>query len=380
MIFAKLSTAIIVTVGPVLDAAGVAVTGGVVADFKLSKNGGAPAALNGSATLTHRHTGFYSLSLTATDVNTLGTAEVVIDDTVNTCPMKEIMVLPANSYDALVSGSGVGMRADVQGWLGTAPATPTVNGVPEVDLTHWLGTAAATPTVAGVPEVDVTHIGGDAQSAIDLKDFADAGYDPATNKVQGVVLTDTVTTYTGNTVQTGDAFARLGAPAGASVSADIATIEAQTDDIGVAGAGLTALGDVRIANLDVAVSSRLATAGYTAPDNTNIANIIADTNDIQSRLPAALVGGRMASNAEVVGDKNGYALSSAGVTAIWDEVVEGAYKAREYFRGIAAAVMGKSSLHEVGTPKYRDVGDTKDRIDAVTDANGNRTAVIIDLT
>lgn len=43
--------------------------------------------------------------------------------------------------------------------------------------------------------------------------------------------------------QTGDAYARLGA----------------------AGAGLTALGDTRIANLDAAVSTRLATAGYTAP-------------------------------------------------------------------------------------------------------------------
>ena len=37
------------------------------------------------------------------------------------------------------------------------------------------------------------------------------------------------------------AFTRLGAPAGASVSADIAVIEGQTDDIGVAGAGLTAI-------------------------------------------------------------------------------------------------------------------------------------------
>lgn len=38
---------------------------------------------------------------------------------------------------------------------------------------------------------------------------------------------------------TGDAYARLGAPAGASIAADIAAIEAQTDDIGAAGAGLT---------------------------------------------------------------------------------------------------------------------------------------------
>jgi len=62
------------------------------------------------------------------------------------------------------------------------------------------------------------------QSVIDLKDFADAGYDPATNKVQGVVLADTVTTLTGHTPQTGDSYARLGAPAGASVSADLADL------------------------------------------------------------------------------------------------------------------------------------------------------------
>lgn len=150
-------------------------------------------------------------------------------------------------------------------------AAESTAGTPRADVTHWLGTAAATPTVAGVPEVDLTHIGGDAQSGTDLKDFADAGYDPSTNKVQGVVLVDTLTTYTGNTVQTGDSFARLGAPAGASVSADILAvdnlvddlesrlgtpsnlgsgatvaanlvdIEGQTDDIGAAGAGLTAI-------------------------------------------------------------------------------------------------------------------------------------------
>lgn len=101
-------------------------------------------------------------------------------------------------------------------------------------------------------QVDMTQIGGDAQSATDLKDFADAGYDPSTNKVQGVVLTDTLTTYTGNTVQTGDSYARLGAPAGASVSADldmvagyldteIAAIKAKTDNLPAAPA---ATGDI----------------------------------------------------------------------------------------------------------------------------------------
>lgn len=40
---------------------------------------------------------------------------------------------------------------------------------------------------------------------------------------------DTLTTYTGNTPQTGDAFARLGAPAGASVSADVAALKTDLD-------------------------------------------------------------------------------------------------------------------------------------------------------
>jgi hypothetical protein len=43
-----------------------------------------------------------------------------------------------------------------------------------------------------------------------------------------VNLVNTLTTYTGNTPQTGDAFARLGAPAGASVSVDIAAVKTDT--------------------------------------------------------------------------------------------------------------------------------------------------------
>ncbi|HET6327066.1 MAG TPA: hypothetical protein VFG04_20465, partial [Planctomycetaceae bacterium] len=50
----------------------------------------------------------------------------------------------------------------------------------------------------------------------------------SSGKVSEVALVDTLTTYSGNTVQTGDAYARLGAPAGASVSADVASIKTDT--------------------------------------------------------------------------------------------------------------------------------------------------------
>lgn len=49
-----------------------------------------------------------------------------------------------------------------------------------------------TDSAALASGVNVTQLGGDTQSLTDLKDFADAGYDPSTNKVQGVVTTDAV--------------------------------------------------------------------------------------------------------------------------------------------------------------------------------------------
>jgi hypothetical protein len=47
-------------------------------------------------------------------------------------------------------------------------------------------------------------------------------------------------------------------------------------------------------------------------------------------------------------------------------------------RIILAAVAGKSTGAEVGTFRFRDVADTKDRIVAVTDANSNRTTMTLD--
>lgn len=78
--------------------------------------------------------------------------------------------------------------------------------------------------------------------------------------------------------QTGDSFARLGAPAGASHAADMAAAKAQ------------------------------------------LVEIETDTQNIQSRVPAALSGGRMITEAQVVGDKTGYALTAGEREAIANEV------------------------------------------------------------
>ncbi len=78
-------------------------------------------------------------------------------------------------------------------------------------------------------------------------------------------------------------------------------------------------------------------------------------------------------------DKTGYALSAAGVTAIWAEVMTGATTAVQAMRGFIAALLGKASGLPLA-PKYRNIADTKDVITATTDADGNRSAVTLDLT
>lgn len=65
---------------------------------------------------------------------------------------------------------------------------------------------------------------------------------------------------------------------------------------------------------------------------------------------------------------------------VHDEVVEGSTTFRQMLRGFAAVLLGKASGLASTTAVYRDIGDTKDRVTATVDADGNRSAVTRDLT
>lgn len=122
MIPARQSTAKTIIVGQVLDSTGAIVTDSVVANFEGSVNGGDPAALNGSATLTHRGQGFYSLALTATDLGTVGTFQVTINDGSDACPKETLVVMEEAVYDALFAAAAAGYQVPI--W---AAANSTVN-------------------------------------------------------------------------------------------------------------------------------------------------------------------------------------------------------------------------------------------------------------
>lgn len=72
--------------------------------------------------------------------------------------------------------------------------------------------------------------------------------------------------------------------------------------------------------------------------------------------------------------------SSSIADAVHDEAVEGVVTLRQLLRLCAAALGGKVSGMESNAPVFRDIGDTKNRITATCDADGNRTGVTLDLT
>ena len=71
---------------------------------------------------------------------------------------------------------------------------------------------------------------------------------------------------------------------------------------------------------------------------------------------------------------------AAEVDAVWDEQVDGTTTARQSVRLQNSALAGKASGLGTTTAVFRDLADTKDRISATVDADGNRTAVTRDAT
>lgn len=89
-------------------------------------------------------------------------------------------------------------------------------------------------------------------------------------------------------------------------------------------------------------------------------------------------------NGALAGDDidNGAGAVSTTVLAdaVHDEVNEGSTTFRQTQRLVNSALGSKASGMGTTTAVIRDVGDSKDRVTATVDADGNRTAVTLDLT
>lgn len=260
---------------------------GVTATVNISKAGAAFGAAAG--TVTEVGSGWYKIALTTADTNTAGDLAFYITGTAadDTDFVDQVL-------DPAAANSGV----NVVNWNGSAVVAPNVAGVPIIDLEYWDGVAIAEPATDGVPDVNVKNINNVSASAV-----------TTVKAVQGLTTADTIATYTGNTPQTGDAFLRLGAPAGASIAADLAEIEGETDAIGT---GVTVSGYA--AGQDTAVRRGTAQAG--GASTITLDSGASATDHLYEGLTVALLSATGVGQARII---TGYVGSTkvATVTPAW---------------------------------------------------------------
>jgi hypothetical protein len=309
----KQSTAVVISFGPFVSPTdAVTLQTGLVSAIDhastgifLSKNGGALTIRHATVTAsTYDAYGNYIVTLDATDTNTLGRLRVQFAAAASCLPVwRDYEIVAANIYDSFIGGGDV-LDVSLIQWLGTAPVALSSQ---LVQVANSAGTATiladyarrtgdyATVAALSTLQGNVTTILADyARRTGDyatvaalatlqgnvttiLTDYARRTGDYSTVAALSTVQTDVTTLLsrivgtllTGNhNPQSGDSFARLGA----------------------AGAGLTALGDTRIANLDATISSRLASAGYTAPLNAAATENAVWNTVLASHLTAGTTG------------------------------------------------------------------------------------------
>lgn len=116
-------------------------------DIRLKKNGGNWAQKNAAQTLSHEENGYYEVSLDSTDTNTLGILRIAVHESGALPVWDDYLVVPADVYDAIVNGTGNGVRA--------TNIIDNATSIRSVSVTQWNGSAVATPDTAGYPKVTI---------------------------------------------------------------------------------------------------------------------------------------------------------------------------------------------------------------------------------
>lgn len=269
MRFLRTNTAIRITVGPFLDKTdGITPETGLTATNEhltlmvddsnvptlvLDANATASGGNNDLVHVTGDDAGFYDLELTAANLNYLGRAMLSINYATDHCPVfHEFMIVPAMIYDSVILGTdrldtNVTHIADTSQTardIGASVLLSSGTGTGQIDFTSGV----VKSNLAQILGTALTETAG--QIAAAFKQFFNIPTPTSTmNVITSVTTTATATNLT-NAPTNGD----LTATMKASVNTEV--------DTAIADVGLTTTITGRI---DAAISTRLASASYTAP-------------------------------------------------------------------------------------------------------------------
>ena len=314
---------------------------------RFSKNG-ATAFASATQSVTEMQYGWYKLILATNNVDTMGELAVHVTATKGDDSDEKHYVGPVN--------------ANTIWWASATVATVAVSGVPEVDINYINGTAATT---------------GAAQLGVNVYSWATAT-GTVTSAAAGIPKTDLISIQ-GTTATTGAAMLGVNVYSWATATGTVTSAAAgipKTDLISIQGTTAT----TAAAHFGVNVYSWATATGLVPTPNvvgrplvdlrhingvaqvatldtikTETASIQADTDDLQTRVPAALVGGRMDSS---IGNVQGAAITATGFAAdalsasglatgavdkiadqVWDELAAG-HTATTSFGAIVQAITG----------------------------------------
>lgn len=226
MLILRQSTSIDIRMGPFVDSTdGVSpettVTLGAADQAEVLKaNGAATSAMAGTFAAVTGADGWYDYTCAAGDVDTVGEVVFVVQDSSVCLPVfSRGYVVEEAVYDALYAASATGpLQSTVAGRTLDVTATGAA-GIDWGNVENPSTSVDLSATAINLCDTVTTNTdmrGTDSAALASNYTAARAGY---------------LDNINGHTAQTGDSFARLGAPAGASVSADIATIDTNVDAI-----------------------------------------------------------------------------------------------------------------------------------------------------
>jgi len=258
----------------------------------------------------------FTLAAGSTDDNAYVNCTIVIED-VSTSTQKAVGVISA------YTGASKTVTLKYDPAIFTMATTDKVYVLAENALKSTAQNRQLDVTATGAAGIDWGNV-ENPTTAVDLS---------ATD----IQLVDTVTTYTGNTVQTGDSFARIGAPIGASISADLADVPT-------------------VAEFN---ARTLVAASYFDP--------AADTVALVTTVTTTTTATNLTTN----NDKTGYSLVSTGA----DLVLVDGKTLPNALEIIASACIGIISGAGTGTEVFKGLDKTTTRSTVTVDASGNRSAI-----
>jgi hypothetical protein len=175
--------------------------------------------------------------------------------------------------------------------------------------------------------------------------------------------------------------------AGLATATNVTTAHSNTDAL------INALNDLSAAEVNAEADTALS--DYDGPTNTEMLaahsttdGLINGLNDlsaaeVNAEADTALSDYDPPTRAEATADKDAVlaaiaALNNITAAEVWAATVEGAYDFKDFIRLMASTLFGKVSGGGTTNIVFRDIGDTKDRVDVTVDAMGNRTSVTLD--